>query len=246
MPYAKLLNQLIEESGMTAKDVAQKCADYGVSITPSYLSMLRNGAGKRMPSDEVSRAIAKALGEDENLLVVERALDEAPAPILTALQNILRIVTIASAHIAGETITPDMEGLLNERIQQMPMSDSVLKLAQQTSSPQFSKDVFGAIIQGSDGTTTVNVTAPPEFVINTDALSPTICKGNRVRLQTEPAYKAGDIIAFQGNGIECRRVEVIDGHIVLVAFERGFDSLPYDPQKHKILGRVLTITRDIK
>ena len=65
MPYAKLLNQLIEESGMTAKDVAQKCADHGVSITPSYLSMLRNGAGKRMPSDEVSRAIAKALGKDE-------------------------------------------------------------------------------------------------------------------------------------------------------------------------------------
>lgn len=246
MPYAKLLNQLIEESGMTAKDVAQKCADYGVSITPSYLSMLRNGAGKRMPSDDVSRAIAKALGKDENLLIVERALDEAPEAIAKAIQYVLRITTATMFGLTGNDLTPEMETLMDEQIQRMPLSESVLQLAQQTSLPQFNKDTFGTLMQSADGSTTVNVTAPPEFVINTDAMSPTICKGDRVRLQAEQSYKAGDIIAFQGNGIECRRMEIVDGHTVLVAFERGFDSLPYNPEKHKILGRVLTITRDIK
>lgn len=246
MPYAKLLNQLIEESGMTAKDVAQKCADYGVSITPSYLSMLRNGAGKRMPSDEVSRAIAKALGQNENLLIVERALDEAPEPITKALQSVLRITVAGLLGLTGNEITPEMEALINEQIQKTPLSESVLQLAQQTSLPQFDKETFGTVMQNADGTTTVNVIAPPEFVIDTNAMSPIICKGDRVRLQAEQAYTAGNIVAFQGDGIECRRVEVIDGHIVLVAFACGFDSAPYDPKKHKILGRVLTVTREIK
>ena len=246
MPYAKLLNQLIEESGMTAKDVAQKCADYGVSITPSYLSMLRNGAGKRMPSDEVSRAIAKALGKDENLLVVERALDEAPEPITKALQYILRIATAEIFGLTGTELTPEMEALMDKQIQKMPLSESVLQLAQQTNLPQFSKDTFGAMMQSTDGSTTVNVTAPPEFVIDTDAMQPIIGKGDRVRLQAEPQYKTGDIVAFNGNGMECRRVEIVDGHVVLVPFERGFDSLTYDPKKQQILGRVITVTRDIK
>lgn len=246
MPYAKLLNQLIEESGMTAKDVAQKCADYGVSITPSYLSMLRNGVGKRMPSDEVSRAIAKALGKDENLLVVERALDEAPEPITKALQYILRISTAAMFDLTGNDLTPEMQALMDEQIQKMPLSESVLQLAQQTNLPQFNKDTSGTVMQNADGSATVNITAPPEFVIDTDAMQPIIGKGDRVRLQAEQQYKTGDIIAFNGNGIECRRVEIVDGQILLVPFERGFASLPYDPKKQKILGRVITVTRDIE
>lgn len=246
MPYAKLLNQLIEESGMTAKEVAQKCVDYGVSVTPSYLSMLRNGAGKRMPSDEVSCAIAKALGKDENLLVVERALDEAPEPIIKALQNILRTITASLMGFTGEDITPEMETMLDTAIQQIPLSESVLQLARQTTLPKFNRDTSGAIMQSADGSITVNVTAPQEFEIATDALLPTICKGDRVRLQSEPEYKAGDIVVFAGKGIECRRMEVIDGHAVLVAFNREYDSLVYDPKKQKILGRVLTVTKDVK
>ena len=246
MPYAKLLNQLIEESGMTAKDVAQKCADYGVSITPSYLSMLRNGAGKRMPSDEVSRAIAKALGKDENLLVVERALDEAPEPITKALQYILRVSTAGLMGLTGNELTPEMQALMDEQIQKMPLSESVLQLSRQTSLPKFNKYTFGTVMQNADGSATVNVTTTPEFVIDTDAMLPIIGKGDRVRLQAEQQYKTGDIVAFNGNGMECRRVEIVDGHIVLVPFERGFASLPYDPKKQQILGRVITVTRDIK
>lgn len=246
MPYAKLLNQLIEESGMTAKDVAQKCTDYGVSITPSYLSMLRNGAGKRMPSDDVSRAIARALGKDENLLVVERALDEAPEPITKALHYILRITTASMFGLTGNDLTPEMEALMNEQIQKMPLSESVLQLAQQTNLPQFTKDSSGAMMQNADGTVTVNVIAPAEFVVDTDAMQPIIGKGDRVRIQGGQQYKAGDIVAFEWNGIECRRMEIIDGHTVLVPFERGFEILPYNPKKQRILGHVITVTKDIK
>lgn len=246
MPYAKLLNNLIEESGITAKDVAQKCADCGVSITPSYLSMLRNGAGKRMPSDEVSRAIAKALGKDENLLVVERALDEAPEPITKALQYILRISTAAVFGLTGNDLTPEMQALMDEQIRKMPLSESVLQLAQQTNLPQFDKDTFGATMQTADGSTTMNVTAAPEFVIDTDAMQPIIGKGDRVRLQAEQQYKAGDIVAFHRDGMECRRLEIVENHGVLVSFERGFESLTYDPKKQQILGRVISVTRDIK
>ena len=199
-----------------------------------------------MPSDEVSRAIAKALGKDENLLVVERALDEAPEPIIKALQYILRISTVAMFGLTGNDLTPEMHALMDEQIQKMPLSESVLQLAQQTNLPQFNKDTFGTVMQNADGSATVNVTAPPEFVIDTDAMQPIIGKGDRVRIQAEQQYKTGDIVAFHRNGMECRRVEIMDGHILLVPFERGFDSLPYDPKKQQILGRVVTVTRNIK
>ncbi|MEG1926686.1 MAG: helix-turn-helix transcriptional regulator, partial [Ruthenibacterium sp.] len=64
MPYTNLLNQLIQKSGMTAKEVAAKCQAAGANITPSYLSMIRNEKSARIPSDDVSIALAKALGED--------------------------------------------------------------------------------------------------------------------------------------------------------------------------------------
>lgn len=75
MNYKDLLNRTIETSGLKNIEIIAKMKDDGITITPNYFSVLRNGDNK-IASDEVSRAIAKACGAPEELLVIQGQLDK--------------------------------------------------------------------------------------------------------------------------------------------------------------------------
>lgn len=82
MNYNKLLNQLIDNSGMTLKEIAQTCKEMGESISANYLSVLKTVEDKTA-SDKVSLAIAKACNAKyDNILVVQAYIDKAPQPIM--------------------------------------------------------------------------------------------------------------------------------------------------------------------
>jgi SOS-response transcriptional repressor LexA len=61
--YARLLDRWIAESGLNAKEIADRCTAAGQPITNSYIGKLRKGAVPP-PKDEVSYALAKALGKE--------------------------------------------------------------------------------------------------------------------------------------------------------------------------------------
>ena len=71
MPYTQLLNQLIDQSGLTAKEIAERCKQHGQEITASYVSILRKEANERIPSFEVSQALEAVLDAPKDLLVLE-------------------------------------------------------------------------------------------------------------------------------------------------------------------------------
>jgi len=82
MAYTALLNKLIENSGLTVKEIAERCTESGTKITAAYISTLRNSTDNRAPSSEVSKALAKVCGaKNENVLVIEAYLDTAPAEL---------------------------------------------------------------------------------------------------------------------------------------------------------------------
>lgn len=82
MNYNKLLNQLIDNSGMTLKEIAQTCKEMGESISANYLSVLKTVEDKTA-SDKVSLAIARACNAKyDNILVVQAYIDKAPQPIM--------------------------------------------------------------------------------------------------------------------------------------------------------------------
>ena len=88
MTYPKLLNKLIEESGLSNKEILEQCEKHGMKITPNYLSVLKNNDTK-IASDELSRVLAKICGaESEELLVVQAYLDKAPKIIIDCLNTI--------------------------------------------------------------------------------------------------------------------------------------------------------------
>ena len=92
MKYVEMLNKVIEESGLSNKEILHRMKEMGVEISANYLSIIKNNEDK-IPSEEVSRAIAKACGAiDEDLLVFSAYLDKAPE-IVVQIIDYLKLQT---------------------------------------------------------------------------------------------------------------------------------------------------------
>lgn len=90
MNYKEMLNKLIKESGLTNKEILDKCEKLGEKITPNYLSVLKNQEDK-IASDNLSIALAKACGsKHEEVLVVQAYLDRSPDIILSYLNKVYK------------------------------------------------------------------------------------------------------------------------------------------------------------
>lgn len=78
MNYADMLSAMIEKSELSLRQIAKRCADLDLSITPSYISQLKNGK-LPPPSPEVSMILAKACdSKEESKLIFQGYLEKAP------------------------------------------------------------------------------------------------------------------------------------------------------------------------
>lgn len=74
MNYKELLNRTITRSGLKNVELIEKLKEKNISITPNYLSVLRNSDNK-IPSVDISRAIAEICNAPSELLVIQGDLD---------------------------------------------------------------------------------------------------------------------------------------------------------------------------
>jgi len=78
MTYAEMLNNIILKSELSLRQITKRCADLNLSITPSYISQLKNGK-LPPPSPDVSMILAKACkSKDESKLIFQGYLEKAP------------------------------------------------------------------------------------------------------------------------------------------------------------------------
>ena len=78
MNYAKMLENIIEESELSLRQISKRCSDLNLKITPSYISQLKNGK-LSPPSEEVSLVLAKVCGaKNQSQLVFQGYLEKAP------------------------------------------------------------------------------------------------------------------------------------------------------------------------
>lgn len=80
LSYKKLLSELVKNSGLTLRDIADRCRERGVSIDPSYISKIQTGK-QAPPSDEVSRVLAEVLESDPIELIWLGYVEKAPEEI---------------------------------------------------------------------------------------------------------------------------------------------------------------------
>jgi len=241
MPYAALLDSLIKDSGMTAKDVAQKCNDLGVDVTPSYLSLLRNESRNRVASDDISIALAKVLGKPDDYLVLERYMDEAPDMLKQAIYKIFRASTSMVAMMNNMVFTEEQLNALDIAIKQEPFANLITSLNDADYTMSSNKIVSGSMTDdGEQITASINII--PEFTVSDNAMYPTIKKGDLVKISPCDSLNNGDMLAIMSDeSLICRRYQLIENVPMLFSFSNEYPSMKLD-ESISLLGKVQAVT----
>lgn len=81
MNYTDLLNKIVITSGLKNIEIVEKLKEKGISITPNYLSVLRNDPNKT-GSDELNKAICEICkAQYTNVLTVQAQIDKSDGAI---------------------------------------------------------------------------------------------------------------------------------------------------------------------
>lgn len=250
MPYAKLLNELIEVSGKTAKEIADECTKKGQKITASYISILRKEENERTPSDELSQVLEEVLGAEKDILVVESFLDKAPEPIIKALRNIYKITAEAFFMSIGNNVSQDKKDLAMKEIESQPLSRLVLSLNKEMDY-DILKDKMSTTSQIDDENLnyTTNLILPTEFEVTDQGMSPILEKGDMVRIQIQTEYKNGDIVAFRAkkdDTLKYRKFMAISkDKAIMLPFNTEYQIEEYNVKDIVLFGKVDSLLRKI-
>lgn len=244
MKYAELLDQLIQKSGITAKELAEKCQAQGVDITPSYISLLRNKEKNRIPSDDISMALAKALGKEDNYLVLEGYLEAAPIEVKRAIENMYFQSVVAAAWVAGVPLDKEQEQAIKATIKQQPMCEIIIYISQNMQVEKYDQTFMSAKIEGS----TMTLVMPQELNVEDNDMYPLLEKGNRAKLIVKNNYENGDIVAIslEDMSVKFRKLQRISEELtLLLAFNPECETISFDEKEMVIIGKVDAVTKKL-
>lgn len=154
MNYTDMLNRIIKDSGLKGVDIVSRCEKSGIKFTQNYLSVLRNTQGK-IPSDEVSKAIAEACNKNRpDILVVQAYLDKAPTKIIDFLQAIYdssmqTTKNLIKVHLSEQHLSEKeymiQKGELEKAIEKVTLADFICDNMNDTTNMQMEQYADGVI-----------------------------------------------------------------------------------------------------
>lgn len=256
MPYTVLLNAIIEESKLTVKEIAERCKNYDVDVTPAYISTLRNDKKNRAPSDKVSRAIAKACEyKDTEALVVEAYLDSAPDIICKFFGVMKKSIVPTMLGMVENKFTTQQIKEFETLVDQMPMAQFISEIANQKIKTEKMQGTFNTKITSNDDIRiTQEIKQTLGLPVEDDGMKPLISKGNLIQIEIKQLedLKTGDIICYT-KPENAKKVYV--RKIVLSDSKKQFTLLPmnseYSPEMLSkediiLMGKVVRVTAEIK
>ena len=112
MTYAEMLEDMINASELSLRQISKRCEDLNLKITPSYISQLKNGK-LPPPSEEVSLILAKVCGSDKQAhLVFQGYMEKAPSMIkeyMLASSTLNKVMLESLCKATNKTFTKEME-----------------------------------------------------------------------------------------------------------------------------------------
>lgn len=248
MAYAKLLNELIEKSGLSTREIAKRCEEQGQAITPSYISILRKESNSRVPSEDMSRILARVLGANEDSLVLEAYLENAPEPLVQLLRNMYSSVMEMTLRATNVKLTPEQKELFMHQLDELPLSYWVLETARGMAKVDYSAVLDGDILHNEleDGRPlNMQMLINAEFPVMDDAMAPVMPQGSSVKLELKPSYVNGDIVAFTMTGsdkLHFRKLrDTPSGLRMLIAYNSAYEIMEYDAAAMSIVGRAASV-----
>ena len=233
MNYAEMLTQMINQSELSLRQLAKRCEALELSITPSYISQLKNGK-LPPPSPDVSMTLAKACGsKDESKLIFQGYLEKAPA--------VIKEYMLASSQLNKIMLESlcQAQGVLAEEARTHLKEMDILSTIEMTGryvkegSVEIIEDMVKEITLSSGGLTRDDQSKVMRVFLGDTSMAPTIPMHASLYLipTRTDLLKDRDIIAvYIGNRRvpTLRRIFFVQGRILLIPDDKNLEILTVD------------------
>lgn len=242
--YSMLLNTIIAESGLTAKEIVEKCNELGNGIETTRLSKLQN-AKLPAPSEKVSRDIARVCNVDDRKLVIEGYLEKAPKEIVEAFKILKSNSEITALRIFENNVSPEQLELIKRELEKQPLSNCVIQiLDSKDNTISLSTELFDV----KEKDFTFRIEEPIALPIIDNSMFPLIPQNSKISLKLQEKYENGDILALKikkQENIIARHVLFNGNNMILTSLNKDFETLTYNAKDVTILGKVSKVINDI-
>lgn len=229
MGYYESLAKMINDSGLTLKELSLKCEEYGVKVAPSYISKLQTK--KQAPaSDEVNTALARACNVDVDSFLYESYIEKAPEQIKKLHQNIA-------------TWLKDYMKLLSEVNHPNEVSRLLVQMQNQMSDYELFKHILSCTPSSLSSDESINETIGYNMTMLDDSMEPKIPMGSEIETFSNKSVKDGDVIvALLDDEILVRRFVMIDkDKSVLLPDNYKYKSTVVNIADISIIGKIESI-----
>jgi len=232
---------MVKKSGLTLREIADKCRDYHVRIDQSYISKLQKN-NQAPASDEVNIAIAKACGAEPDELLYEAYMIKIPESIKNFFDELIKNIK----DIIKFTLTvnnPEFKTIIKQQIDTLSdfkiikeflNTNSIFRKNNRALTRKYGykklKERFKQIMPGL-----------PMF---DDSMAPMIPKDAFIQTSLSSKINSGDIVLVMltDETYLIRRYVTIDEKIILIADNKKFEPLTIEKESIEFMSKVQSIT----
>ncbi|MDD3168804.1 MAG: S24 family peptidase [Eubacteriales bacterium] len=253
MSYAEMLDVIISESELSLRQISKLCTQFDISITPSYISQLKNGK-LPPPSPEVSLALAKVCNsKNQSQLVFQGYMEKAPEVIreyMLASSQLNRIMLESLCKSENNTMSQESIDYLRNMdiLSTLEMSSRYIG----TENTLTSSDLIREITLSSGGVSKVQAQGDMiNFFLGDTSMNPTIPIHSYIYILPTKLelLKERDVIAFYPNNRKqatLRRIFFSNDRILLIPEDKTFQIYIIDSfEDIDYIGKVVSYKVDL-
>lgn len=253
MTYAEMLDAMISESELSLRQISKLCAQFDISITPSYISQLKNGK-LPPPTPEVSLALAKVCNsKNQSQLVFQGYMEKAPEVIkeyMLASSQLNRIMLESLCKADQNAMTKDALDYL-KNLDILSTLEMTSKYIGSDNKPD-PNELVREITLSSGGVSKIQAQGDMiSFFLGDSSMSPTIPVHSYMYIlpTKQDLLKERDIIALYPNNRKqatLRRVFHANDKILLIPDDKSFQIYIIDSfEEIDYIGKVVSYKVDL-
>lgn len=248
MSYYKMLSQMVSSSGLTLKEIADKCSIYGVKITPSYISKLQKES-QPPASEDVNKALGSACGLNESEIeyfVFQGYIEKAPQFIKDFIFNMTNMMKDMAKSIMKIQMPQHLYPLAEAKLNDLTDLDFIKQSGQFMDMPKLEGDSF---ITKDINNENVSFLINPLLGLKMpdDSMSPKIPQGSHLHLSDPKDIDDGDVVIaiIDNEHFVVRRMLKSSDKIILISENLHYKPMEIDPEHVNIAGKITSITTEL-
>ena len=252
MNYSNMLSGIVDASQLSLRKISKRCSEQGVSITPSYISQLKNGK-LPPPSENISLILAQVCGSKKSTqLVFQGYMEKAPTLVREYMlaSSSLNKLMLESLCQKSDDLSPDFKKYI-EDLDVLGSLDLSSKFVSANENNK-GKDIIRELSLASGLAVNVDSTSEIMHIFVPDtSMSPTIPVHSHVYILPTKMelLKDKDVIAIypsSSKSITLRRFFRVNGKPILIPEEKSHQVYSFNSlDEINYAGKVVSYKVDL-